>query len=224
MGSATFLRHGRALGLVLGLAAFGACNNVGDAICPYGTNPDDHADGCPYGPPGGPRVHEEGCPDISQMTGAMCSLSWRNDIWPLLNNPAAPPGQACGKAGVCHGTGANAGGLALPADDPVKSFNVLKAYTPQQGYPYINDSAPGHTWILCNLQGTKGGRSPMPQAPNFPLGQPILDKVKVWAQCGERLDAPSGASSSSSGGGGGGGMGGAGGAGGTGGGGGAGGM
>jgi hypothetical protein len=198
-------RRSLLLTVAIALASLGGCNNVGDAICPQGTNPDDTGDGCPYGPPGGPRIHEEGCPDIAQITGAMCSVSWRNDIWPLLN-AQAPMGSSCGMTG-CHGSGA--GGLTLPSDDPEKSFSVLKAYSPQVGYPYINDAAPGHTWILCNLHGDKGGRSLMPPTKG---ADPTYEKVKLWAQCGEKLDsASSGTGSTTTG------AGGAGGAGGTGG-------
>ena len=106
----------------------------------------------------------------------------------------------------CHGSGA--GGLTLPSDDPEKSFNVLRAYSPQQGYPYINDGAPGHTWILCNLHGDKGGRSLMPPTKG---ADAAFEKVKLWAQCGEKLDSASGGTSSSTGAGGSGGAGGAGG-------------
>ncbi len=180
------------------LASLGGCNNVGDAICPQGTNPDDTSDGCPYGPPGGPRIHEEGCPDIAQISGAMCNVSWRNDIWPLLN-AQAPNGSGCGIVG-CHGSGV--GGLTLPTDDPEKSFSVLKAYSPQQGYPYINDAAPGHTWILCNLHGDKGGRSLMPPTK---MSEATYAKVKLWAQCGEKLDSASAGTGTGGGGGAGGG-------------------
>lgn len=169
----------------IALASLGGCNDVGDAICPQGTNPDDTGDDCPYGPPGGPRINEDGCPDIAQISDATCNVSWRNDIWPRLN-ANAPPGQGCGING-CHGSGA--GGLTLPLDDAAKSFNVLKAYSPQQGYPYINDSAPAHTWILCNLNGDKGGRSLMPPTK---MDQATFDAVKLWAQCGQKLDSASG--------------------------------
>ena len=172
------------LAAAIALASLGGCS-VGDAICPQGTVSDDTSDSCPYGPPGGPRIHEEGCPDIAQISGATCNLSWREDIWPLLNG-LAPPGQGCGISG-CHGSGA--GGLTLPTEDAVKSFSVLKAYSPQQGYPYINDSAPAHTWILCNLHGDKGGRSLMPPTK---MDQTTFDTVKLWAQCGQKLESTSG--------------------------------
>ena len=180
----------------IALASLGGCNGVGDAICPQGTPPDDTGDGCPYGPPGGPRIYEEGCPDIPQISGATCNLSWREDIWPLLNG-LAPAGQGCGISG-CHGSGA--GGLTLPTEDAAKSFSVLKAYSPQQGYPYISDSAPGHTWILCNLHGDKGGRSLMPPTK---MDQATFEKVKLWAQCGQTLDSESTGASTGAGGGGG---------------------
>lgn len=97
-------------------------------------------------------------------------------------------GSSCGAMG-CHGSGA--GGLTLPSDDPEKSFNVLRAYSPQQGYPYINDGAPGHTWILCNLHGDKGGRSLMPPTKG---ADATFEKVKLLgpvrreARLGERGD------------------------------------
>lgn len=64
-------RRSLILTAAIALASLGGCNNVGDAICPQGTNPDDTGDDCPYGPPGGPRIHEEGCPDIAPISGAM---------------------------------------------------------------------------------------------------------------------------------------------------------
>jgi hypothetical protein len=198
-GRATLLTA--AVVAALALASLGGCNNVGDAICPQGTNPDDTGDGCPYGPPGGPRIHEEGCPDIAQISGAMCNISWRNDVWPLLN-AATPAGSGCGIVG-CHASGA--GGLTLPADDPEASFKLLKAYSPQTGYPYINDTAPGHTWILCNLHGDKGGRSLMPPTK---MSEATYATVKLWAQCGEKLDSASAGTGSSTGSGGSGGAGG----------------
>jgi len=33
-----------------------------------------------------------------------------------------------------------------------------------------SDTAPAHTWILCNLHGDKGGSQPMPPPPNGNLG------------------------------------------------------
>ena len=195
------LRRTTLLTAAIALASLGGCNNVGDAICPQGTNPDDTGDSCPYGPPGGPRIHEEGCPDIPQISGAMCNISWRNDVWPLLN-AATPAGSGCGING-CHASGA--GGLTLPADDPEKSFSVLKAYSPQQGYPYISDTAPGHTWILCNIHGDKGGRSLMPP---MQMSEATYATVKLWAQCGQKLDSASAGTGSTTGAGGGGGAGG----------------
>jgi hypothetical protein len=144
-----------ALTLSIALGALAACNRIGDQICEEGTDPNDHDDQCPYGPPGGPKVTEDGCPDIPQVSGPECTLSWRNDIWPAMTTFAADNGTvSCSLAG-CHGPTTV---LKLP-DDPEQAYQVLKGYVGQQNYPYLSDKAPAHTWILCNLHGDKGGRA-----------------------------------------------------------------
>ncbi|MFO0755274.1 MAG: hypothetical protein U0359_02210 [Byssovorax sp.] len=188
MGSRRFIP-----GILLALAA---CNHVGDQICEEGTDPNNHDDQCPYGPPGGPKVTEDGCPDIPQMPGPACTLSWRDDIWPALTTGAAESDiPSCALLG-CHGPKTV---LKLP-EDPEQSYQTLKGYVGQQNYPYLSDKAPGHTWILCNLHGDKGGGQPMPQGTRLP--DALYEKVVAWAQCGEPLDKPAGGAGGTGGGGG----------------------
>ncbi|APR86715.1 hypothetical protein A7982_12064 [Minicystis rosea] len=134
-------------------------------------------------------MRESGCPDIViDTTNAACGkLSWNDDIWPLLTTGQSDPAKSCASA-ACHDPAANltpAGGLRLPIDDPDKAFAVLAAYSPTPGYPYLSDSKPAHTWILCNLHGDKGGSQPMPPPPLPLISDTDYQTVVTWAQCGQ---------------------------------------
>jgi hypothetical protein len=170
-----------------------ACNNIGDQICPTDSfDPSMRSVDCPYGPPGGPKVRETGCPDIMVDTsGPACgTLSWDDDIWPMLTSGQSNPAMNCANGG-CHDPPASltpAGGLHLPLMDPEAAFGVLKGYSPTPGYPYVDDTSPAraaHTWILCNLHGDKGGSQPMPPPPNPLIADADYQKVVTWAKCGE---------------------------------------
>jgi hypothetical protein len=167
--------------LVLAVGTVVACNRVGDAYCDVGTDLTDPTDECPFGPPGGPGSHNsEACPDIPiDKTAAACAgVSWVS-LWnsQLKTN--------CSNGG-CHddGKGAGAGGIYLPAGDPIAGFGTLKRYV-LATYPYVSDDEPEHTWILCNLQKTKSGGAGMPLGFDLPMA--AMTAVETWAKCGEPM-------------------------------------
>ncbi len=172
----------RTLGLPLLLVAgtFLACNRVGDEYCDVGTDLTDQTDQCPFGPPGGPGSHSDACPDIPvDKTAPACA----GQSWVTLWNSQLR--DSCSNGG-CHdaGNGTGADGIYLPYNDALTGFATLKKYKPVN-YPYLSDDPAEvtHTWILCNLQRLKSGRSGMP--PSTPLPMATLNAVQTWAQCGE---------------------------------------
>src|SRR5262245_30376930 len=65
----------------------GGCNHIGDQLCPADSfDPNMRSEDCPFGPPGGPKVRETGCAEnvIDKTNPACGTLSWIDDIWPLL--------------------------------------------------------------------------------------------------------------------------------------------
>lgn len=176
-----------AIGVLLGL--FFGCDHIGDQSCAEGFDPNDTTDQCPYGPPGGPKVRETGCPDIPvNEAGPGCgSISWNDDIWPLLTTGQSNQALNCASA-ACHDPPGNltpGGGLRLPLADADKAFAVLAAFELSPGYPYVSDKDPAHTWILCNLHADKGGSQPMPPPPLPLVSEADYQEVVKWARCGQ---------------------------------------
>lgn len=186
------LFHGVAIVFAI---AVGCTSGTGDQSCPPGFDPNDKSDECPFGPPGGPKVRESGCPDIAiDESGPDCgALGWEEDIFPLLTSKA-PATQNC-SSDACHDPPNNltpAGGIRMPRDDAQKSFDTLKSYELGDNYPYMSDTAPSHTWILCNLSGAKGGSQPMPPPPLPLIDAADFSLVKTWAECGQKRNRPGG--------------------------------
>jgi hypothetical protein len=172
-------RRGRLLLLpTLVLAAIVGCEiDVGDQHCTETSNPNDTEDSCPYGPPGGPKVQESGCPNIvPEPDPANCTVTW-NDVYAILTGPNAN----CTLNG-CHGEAPGARGIFLSPTDSDAFYDELKGYVGSQGYPYINEEQPERSWILCNLSGLPGGGAPMP--PPSGLGEADFAIITQWAACG----------------------------------------
>jgi len=151
--------------------------SVGDQACTDQSNPNDKDDACPYGPPGGPKVQESGCPNISPETDpTLCTVTWL-DVYAILSGPKA----GCTING-CHGEPPGARGLFLSPTDANAFYDELKGYKGSQGYPYINEEQPEESWILCNLTGLPGGGAPMP--PPSGLDETDFATIQQWAACG----------------------------------------
>jgi len=164
---------------LLSLASMTSCQiTVGDQICTEGVSPNDKEDSCPYGPPGGPRVAESGCPNITpEFDPTICTVTFA-DVYTIFTD------ETRGKCTIngCHGAPPGARGLFLSPTDSNAFYDELKAYKGAQGYPYINEEQPERSWILCNLKGTPGGGAPMP--PPSGLDDADYTTIEKWAMCG----------------------------------------
>lgn len=184
------LRTALALAAGLGAAIAGGCTtDVGDQYCTEESVATDKDDHCPYGPPGGPKVAGGGCPPIVIDT-TQCGPTWEGDIFPLFKDPTRGNCTASG----CHGAEPGAKGIYMPPNDAQASYIELKGYVNTLQAPYLSDEDPTRAWLLCNLEGTNGGGSPMP--PPSGLAPAELGLVQQWAACGMLPGGGSGSTSS----------------------------
>jgi hypothetical protein len=178
-------------GLLMTLGGLPACNRVGDQYCDVGSDPADSLDQCPYGTANNVHVDPEPCAPIArQNVGCDDLVSWKSTIWPLLIKPEKPSdempdddrGGGCANTGSCHNTGQSRG-VKLTADADA-AWVVLSNYLGGRPTHYLDDGE--DSWILCNLQSRNpGGGVTMPPTKEG-LDPTTFDRVRKWAECGQR--------------------------------------
>lgn len=181
------LRLALPLALLVSVWAAAGCG-VGDQICTPESNYGDKSDDCPYGPPGGPKPPVGDCADIPQKTAAECMTpkTWSADVFPIF---ATTEGGTAGCGiGACHGDEVSYSRVFLPPTNAKAGYDALTKYEGSQKYPYVNSSAPEHSWILCNLEDPPGVGAVMP-APPGTLTQADIDIIREWLECGAPYDA-----------------------------------
>jgi hypothetical protein len=139
-----------------------------------------------FGPPNGLRAEEGG--DVllcmpAEATGTPCP-DWASQIFTPLFDAGKPYG--CANAN-CHGL-TEGGGLFMPPNDAIGSYNELADYT-NGGIPYISND-PNNAYILCNLTTEADlliGNQPMPVVggviTSFVTPEDYL-LIANWVQCG----------------------------------------
>ena len=171
-----------------------ACD-IGDAYCPPNTVEEDRNDDCPYGPPGGPqRKNAERCEVAFDSAG--CTVTFRDDVFPILNGSSAAPrsGGGCTLPG-CHTEGSQGGArLLIPTGvDADGLYAALAASKNDAGDPYIAADNP-NAWFLCNLEAKVGGGSAMPPTAGLTDSPDTNDDdtdravIEEWVRCGMKLD------------------------------------
>jgi hypothetical protein len=159
------------------LAALGAACDVGDQLCPEGTNYNEKDDDCPYGPPGGPKREAVACGPAPARSGGDCTgVTWSATVFPILDNKV---GAGCTNNG-CHGDIQNK--VLLPPGDADAVYAALTAYRiPGVNSAYINAADPSTSWITCNLREPAIGTK-------MPLGLTIqaaeVQTIELWLGCG----------------------------------------
>lgn len=178
-------RFASALVLLAALLApgFAGCLDVGDQICTESDVATDKDDRCPYGPPGGPKVPGGDCPIVVQESDpTQCDgITWADSVYPILVDPLLGN---CSSTG-CHGEEPGARGVYVPEGDPQKGFDELSAYTNAQQLPYINIADPARSWLVCNIEGSPGGGSPMPK-PSGLTDAAAIATIRQWVACGAK--------------------------------------
>ncbi|WP_156041039.1 hypothetical protein [Chondromyces apiculatus] len=166
-----------AAGAILAVVQVSGCS-VGDQFCREGfsAQPGSKAADCPYGEKGGPTRENISCPVPPKP--AVCRYVW-SQVYAVLDDPSKG---ACTTQG-CHGEGGTLGdGLAIPSGNAVSAWSVLTTYESDVKGKYINPGSPTESWIVCNVQGSEEGGSPMPK-PNGLLEEADVQMVRDWFAC-----------------------------------------
>lgn len=177
----------RVWSLLAAAASLVACStNARDSHCSPDA-PDRATDeGCIYAGTGkGPVVTETECPAVEGEVPDVCPT-----FYDVLDVLADPDRGNCTSLG-CHGDPSNAqSDIYLPVADARVFYESLLDAEGTVGTPYVveDDPATGaneslDSWMICNLNGERGGGFPMPP----PHGMPDLadvDVVQDWILCG----------------------------------------
>ena len=94
-----------------------------------------------------------GCEDCgnSCMVNTACSVSWADDVFPILSNPQIG---GCGNAGgsvSCHAPGSGSGDLTFDNNNAQTSLANLLAYSLLGAGDYVYPCDPSRSAIVCNL-------------------------------------------------------------------------
>lgn len=173
--------------LLSGAALLVACGkNQRDAHCSP-DSPDRATDeSCIYAGTGkGPVVVETDCPPVEGEVPDVCPT-----FYDVLDVFADPDRGNCTSLG-CHGDAQNPQSrIYLPVADALEFYESLLDAEGTVDRPYVVEDDPNtganeslDSWMICNLNGERGGGFPMPP----PNGMPNLADVQViedWILCG----------------------------------------
>lgn len=123
------------------------------------------------------------CNGKGPIDGGPCSVSWKNDIWPMMSSSGV---WKCGDS-KCHGAQANQPGNLNNEDN---AYAALVGWTGTGGKPYINPCStdPAQSAYVCNLDTTTACGTRMPYSDNVLGSGPALPadsaKLQTWVKCG----------------------------------------
>jgi hypothetical protein len=122
------------------------------------------------------------CNGQGPIDGGACTVSWKNDIWPMMSSSGA---WKCGDA-KCHGAKVNA-----PYDLSSENNAYLSLIAWQTNNKvYVNPCTtdPDASSFLCNLNTTSSCGTKMPYPDSVlgsgPVNPADYDKLTTWVKCG----------------------------------------
>jgi len=139
----------------------------------------------PPPPPPPPPPGDGGTADGGEGGVAACAVSWKTDIYPLMQTTGT---WKCATAGSCHNGGVQ------PAIDPTNAtttYNTLVAYTGVNNLPYIapNQTDPTKSTFECNISPAPATCSIIMPQVSATIGSMAataaeIQKVDTWIKCG----------------------------------------